>query len=196
MFGGLGNDSFVVNHIGDVVTEFLNEGTDNINSSVTYTLPVNVENLTLTGSLAVNGAGNSQANTIVGNAGNNQLVGNAGSDRLDGKAGTNLLTGGAGKDIFKFTTSGHIDTITDFIPVDDTIQLENAIFTTLTTTGTLTADKFRTGTQALDANDFIIYNNATGAIFYDADGSGIGAAIQIAIVGTALSITNADFVVI
>ncbi len=57
MIGGLGNDTFVVNNVGDGSTEFLNEGTDKINSNITYTLPANVENLTLTGILAINGTG-------------------------------------------------------------------------------------------------------------------------------------------
>jgi|CXWL01.1.fsa_nt_gi Ca2+-binding RTX toxin-like protein len=195
LIGGLGNDIFTVNHVGDVVIEYLNEGTDKVNSNVTYTLPANTENLTLTGVLAINGAGNDLANTLTGNAANNQLDGGAGNDILNGGIGTNSLTGGAGKDIFKFTTTGHIDTITDFVVVDDTVKLENAVYTALTTTGKLAADQFRIGTQALDSNDFIVYNNATGALLYDADGSGAGAAVQIATVGVGLSMTHADIVV-
>ncbi len=196
MIGGLGNDSYVVDNTADVIIEYPAEGSDKVSSSATYALPANVESLTLTGSAAINGTGNSQANTLTGNSGNNLLSGGGGNDKLDGKAGANTLTGGAGKDTFKFTTTGHIDTITDFAVIDDTIQLENAAFTALTATGTLTADKFRIGTQALDANDFVIYNNVTGAILYDADGSGAGAAVQVATVGTGLAMTNADFVVI
>ena len=194
--GKLGNDSYVVDNIGDTIAENLNEGTDKVNSKVTYTLPENVENLTLTGSAAVSGTGNSQANTLTGNSGNNVLNGGAGNDKLDGKTGTNTLTGGAGKDIFKLTASNHTDNITDFVVIDDTIQLENAVFKSLTTTGTLAPSQFRIGAQALDANDFVIYNNATGAISYDADGNGAGAASQIATVGIALTMTNADFAVI
>ncbi len=70
-----------------------------------------------------------------------------------------MLTGGIGNDIFRFTTTGQIDTITDFNVVNDTIQLENAIFTVLTATGTLAAGRFRIGANALDANDNVIYNN-------------------------------------
>ena len=79
---------------------------------------------------------------------------------------------------------------------NDTFQLENAAFTALTTTGTLAAGQFRVGTQALDANDFIIYNNVTGALLYDANGNGAGAAVQIATIGVGLAMTNADIVVI
>ena len=196
MVGGLGDDIFVVSQTGDIVTEKPGEGADKINSSVAYTLPVNVENLTLTGVLAINGTGNGQANKITGNSANNQLVGGAGNDTLDGSTGTNHLTGGTGNDIFKFTTTGHVDTIADYNVANDTIQLENAVFTALTTTGTLAASRFRIGTQAVDADDFIIYNNATGALLYDANGNGAGAAVQIAMVGTGLAMTNADLVVI
>jgi Ca2+-binding RTX toxin-like protein len=91
---------------------------------------------------------------------------------------------------------GHIDTITDFVVVDDTIKLEGAVYTALTMTGKLAADQFRIDTQALDSNDFIVYNNATGALLYDADGSGAGAAVQIATIGVGLSMTHADIVVI
>ena len=119
-----------------------------------------------------------------------------GDDTLDGGLGNNMLTGGTGNDVFKFTTLGHIDTITDYNVANDTIQLENAVFTALTTTGTLAAGQFRIGTQAVDANDFIIYNNATGALLYDANGSGAGAAVQIATIGVGLAMTNAEFVII
>lgn len=196
MIGGLGNDSFVVNVVGDVVTENLNEGTDTVNSSVTYTLPANVENLTLTGASPINGTGNGLVNTITGNAANNQLNGGAGNDTINGGIGIDSLTGGIGNDIFRFTTTGQIDTVTDYNVANDTIQLENAVFTKLTTTGTLAAAQFRIGAQAADSNDFIVYNNITGALSYDANGNGVGAMVTIAMIGAGLNMTNADIVVI
>lgn len=196
MIGGLGNDSFVVNVVGDVVTENLNEGTDTVNSSVTYTLSANVENLTLTGASPINGTGNGLVNTITGNAANNQLNGGAGNDTINGGIGIDSLTGGIGNDIFRFTTTGQIDTVTDYNVANDTIQLENAIFTKLTTTGTLAAAQFRIGAQAADSNDFIVYNNITGALSYDANGNGVGAMVTIAMIGVGLNMTNADIVVI
>ena len=196
MVGGLGFDNYVVDNVDDTISENSSEGTDKVSSSVTYTLPANVENLLLTNASAINGTGNGLANSITGNSADNQLNGGGGNDILDGGTGTNTLTGGAGTDIFRFTTPGHMDTITDYNVAADTIQLENAVFTALTGTGVLAAGRFRVGAQALDANDFIIYNDATGALLYDADGNGAGAAVQIATLGAGLGMTNADIVVI
>ncbi len=196
LIGGLGNDFYNVDNEADTIIENINEGTDKVSSSVTYTLSANVENLILRDASAINGTGNDLANSITGNTASNQLDGGAGNDIFDGGAGADMLTGGIGKDIFKLTSSGHIDTITDFIVVDDTIQLENAVFTSLTTTGTLAFDQFVSGVQALDTNDFIIYNNVTGSLLYDADGSGVGSAVKIAAIGVGLAMTNADIVVI
>jgi len=196
LLGELGNDTYTVDNAGDNVTESVNAGTDKINSSVTYTISANVENLTLTGTLAINGIGNDLNNTITGNSAANQLSGGVGDDTLEGKLGNDILTGGAGKDSFNLTTSGNIDTIADFVVVDDTIRLENAVFTKLTATGTLAASRFKIGTQAMDADDYIIYNNVTGALYYDSNGNGTGAAVQIATIGVGLSLTNADFLVI
>ena len=196
LIGGLGNDTYTVDNAGDVVTENLGEGTDKINSSVTYVLSANVENLTLTGAAAINGTGNDLANVIIGNTAANQLDGGAGNDTLDGGLGNNVLTGGAGNDSFRFTTTGHVDSITDYNVANDTVRLENAVFTTLTTTGTLAVNNFKIGAAAADADDFIIYNNTTGALLYDADGSGLGAAVQIASLTGGLAMTNVEFVVI
>ena len=185
----------MVNTTLDVVTEAASEGTDTVQTFTTWTLGANLENLILKGTGAINGAGNNLNNTITGNTGNNILKGNAGNDKLIGGAGVDKLTGGTGKDLFLFNNLSGIDTITDYSVTDDTIQLENAVFTTLITTGALAANQFVFGT-AVDSNDHIIYNKTSGALFYDADGNGSTASVQIALIGINLALTSAEFVVI
>jgi Ca2+-binding RTX toxin-like protein len=111
--GGLGDDTYVVNSTGDIVTENANEGVDTVRSSITYTLGSNVENLTLTGTTAINGTGNSLDNVLTGNGANNTLTGNAGADTLDGGAGNDTLNGGAGNDSYLFNRGYGQDTVSD-----------------------------------------------------------------------------------
>jgi Ca2+-binding RTX toxin-like protein/ribosomal 50S subunit-recycling heat shock protein len=107
--GGSGDDVYTVNHVGDVVIEGSNAGVDKVNASVSYTLGANVENLTLTGTAAINGTGNTVNNVMMGNAANNTLDGDAGNDILDGGAGVDTLQGGLGDDTYV------VDTTTDVI---------------------------------------------------------------------------------
>jgi Ca2+-binding RTX toxin-like protein len=138
---------------------------------------------------------------LTGNAAANVIKGLNGTDQINGGGGSDTLAGGTGKDVFVFSAAlgaSNVDTITDFSPIDDTIQLENSIFAALTNTGTPSSSYFRanaTGT-AQDANDFIVYETGTGKLFYDADGSGAGVAIQFAVLAGHPAITDADFVVI
>ncbi|GCL41585.1 nucleoside hydrolase [Dolichospermum planctonicum] len=149
LIGGVGNDTYIVDNILDVVTEALNGGTDLVQSSVTYTLSANVENLTLTGTTAINGTGNSLNNTITGNSGNNTLNGDTGNDTLIGGVGNDSLVGGIGNDTYNFvitTTSLGTDTITEAVSGgQDTIDF----------TGTTAAIRLNLGittTQTLVAN--------------------------------------------
>jgi hypothetical protein len=128
------------------------------------------------------GAGN---DILWGELGNDTLLGGIGLDTLIGGLGNDILTGGEGNDFFLFNTAigaQNIDTITDFMSGDQ-IQLSKAIFKTLTN-GAVTEAQFYLGTAAHDATDRIIYDQSTGVLLYDADGTGVKAAVQIAIIGS------------
>lgn len=109
--GGAGDDTYLVDSTLDVVTDNAGEGTDTVQSSVTWTLGTNTENLTLTGAAVINGTGNALANQLVGNSAANTLTGNAGDDTLKGAAGTDSLIGGAGND--SYTGGAGADVLTD-----------------------------------------------------------------------------------
>lgn len=96
--GGAGHDLYGVDHPDDGLLEYAGEGIDTVESSVSFTLPAEVENLVLLGGGALEGGGNAAANLIRGNAGANRLAGEAGDDRLEGGAGEDCLLGGGGDD--------------------------------------------------------------------------------------------------
>lgn len=138
--GGSGNDVYIVNNSGDVVTEYSNAGTDLVKSSVSRTLGANQENLTLTGTAAINATGNTQNNILAGNNAANKLFGGLGADKLLGNGaadrlfgqngndtliggtGNDLLVGGKGKDIL---TGGTGNDTFDFNTVSETLAGTN-----------------------------------------------------------------------
>jgi len=186
MKGGAGDDSYLVDNAGDRAIEVAAEGVDLVTSSVNFTLGANVENLTLSGTAALAGAGNELANTIVGNSGAN---------RLDGRAGNDTLTGAAGNDIYAFTTAlgaTNVDTITGFVSGADRIELSKSIFSALDP-GVLAATAFVQAAAASTVNQHIIYNSTTGLVFYDADGSGAGAAVAFAQLTPSQALAASDF---
>ena len=99
----------------DVVTENAAEGADTVRSAVAWTLAANLENLTLTGTAAVNGTGNANANTLIGNAGANLLTGAEGNDIYDGGAGNDAFTDSSvsSSDTYRWGLGMALDTITD-----------------------------------------------------------------------------------
>ncbi len=207
LVGGNGNDPYVVDNVGDQVIESSAAGgTDWVQASVSYVLATNVENLTLTGTAAINGTGNTLANLLLGNAANNVLNGGSGNDTLVGGNGNDVLYGGAGSDVFVFNftpnATSNVDTIGDFQTGVDKMQLSKAIFLALGASGTsLEKGQFWSGAGVVkghDADDRIVYNTTTGVLYYDADGSASTAAVQIALIGskTHSSLQFLDFQVI
>jgi Ca2+-binding RTX toxin-like protein len=212
MVGGIGNDLYYVDNASDLVVEVAGLGSsDAILSSVSYINKIGVERLYLTGTanlvaVGVNAqndiiSGNSGNNVINGLTGNDTLAGGIGNDTLIGGVGLDVLIGGAGNDIFRFDTAPNAttnrDAITDFVAVNDTIYLENAVFAGLgLTTGALAAGKFNFGTAATQADDRIIYNSATGVLIYDADGVGGAAGIHFATLTGHPPISALDFFVV
>lgn len=205
MIGGNGNDSYVVDNNGDVVTEAAASGIDVVKSEISYTLGSNLENLTLVKG-AISGTGNGAANVIMGNpnanllkglGGDDIISGGTGNDRIYGGAGNDTLTGGTGADRFDLNSalnaSTNVDTIIDFVVVDDTVMLNRGIFSGISADGVLNAAAFCAGTTAADATDRIVYDSATGNIFYDADGNGGDLQVLIAKVGVNTALTNLDF---
>jgi Ca2+-binding RTX toxin-like protein len=197
MQGGFGDDTYVVDDLNDVVVEKSNRGHDRVEASVTFSLGGQYgEDLTLTGSGATKAVGNSLANLLTGNDAANRLLGDAGDDHLHGGLGSDTLMGGTGLDSFWFETAlgkTNVDKILDFTAADDTIRLDRSIFTEAGAAGTLAESAFVMGTKAGDADDRIVYDQATGNIFYDADGSGLGAAVLFAQVTAGTTLTYQDF---
>lgn len=216
MEGGLGNDTYYVDSIYDRVFEadafdaVKNKdigGVDTVRASIDYSLsvsgpsttpfggaseiPNHIENLTLDGTANLSATGNALDNRIVGNAGNNVIDGGFGADRL---------TGGAGADAFAFskTTVGAIDIITDFAPGIDHIELLRGNYGALINhaAGALAYSELALGAKATTADQHLIYNAATGALFYDADGSGAQVQVRIAVLLGHPDLHASDIVVI
>jgi Ca2+-binding RTX toxin-like protein len=182
LIGGTGNDTYVVDNVSDTITEALNAGIDTVQSSVTYTLAAHVENLTLTGSAAIHGTGNTLNNVITGNSGNNILDGGTGADSLIGGTGSDLLYGGADsvRDVFIFNSiaeskTGSIrDKVYDFRTTVDDLDLRgidantrvsgNQEFSFSTTTAKANSVWYKTAN--LDGNtktkEIIVYGDVNG----------------------------------
>lgn len=178
--GGAGTDtaSFAGASSGVVVSLAIKSAQDTVGAGVD-TL-VAIENL----------KGTSQTDVLTGNSADNVLAGREGND---------ILTGGAGKDRFVLDTkpnaTSNVTRITDFNVADDTIVLENAVFPAFTVIGIMTASAFFIGGQAHDSDDRIIYDKASGGLFYDQDGSAAEASIKIGDLSAGLSLTTQNFTI-
>jgi len=135
---GLGGDDTYYISTGDVVVEAAAAGTDTVYSDITYTLVANVENLTLTGSAALNGTGNTLNNVLTGNTGNNILDGSTGTDTMIGGLGDDTYFIDVGTDVVTELASQGLDTVVSTVSYTLGANVENL-------TGTAVASLTLTG---------------------------------------------------
>ncbi len=214
--GGAGDDTYLIASSTASIKEIANAGRDHVITTLaSYSLTSHLEDLTFTGAATTRfyGYGNELANTITagdaadfvfGYAGDDQLIGGAGADYLDGGndddllvggSGNDLLIGGSGADTFRFDTAlglSNIDTITDFASGSDRIELDRSVFGALDA-GALAEMAFETGAAATSVDTRIIYDPATGQVYYDADGSGAGDMVLFAVLNPGAALTASDF---
>jgi serralysin len=207
MFGGSGDDTYYVDNAGDVVSEETvagadDGGTDHVNSSVSFTLGAFLENLTLTGSAAINATGNNLANVLVGNSAANVLTGGLGQD---------TLTGGAGADTFMFgpADATSSDNVLDFTAEDHVginaadygLSLGNGLV--LDGSGTLVLDPAYFATVSgsstvqgtASGHGQFVFNTTTLKLMWDADGAGPSAGITLAAFNSGTSLNAASFAI-
>jgi hypothetical protein len=148
-------------------------------------------------------AGSSQDDVLSGLAGKDLLFGSGGNDSLTGGTGNDLLVGGLGRDTFVFAESGaaNADTLLDFQAGIDSIQLAVSAFAAAEANpdGTLKANNFAAQANATTANQHILFDPATGSLFYDADGSGAGAKVLVAqfeLAGLTGTLSATDFKIV
>lgn len=192
LIGLRGNDLYAVGDSRIVIEENTGEGDDTVVTSVSYTLGAGVSIEVL----AAQDRASSTGLMLVGNALGQTIAGTAGADTLNGGGGTDALIGGGGNDRFDFTVTlgnGNLAGITDFAAVDR-IGLSSVIFSGVG--ASLDQSEFITGLAASTAEQRIVYNQAKGQLFYDADGNGAGMAVLFAQLTPGTALANTSFEVI
>ena len=129
LVGGTGNDTYIIDDVGDIIVENAASGTDAVRSSLSYVLGDNLENLTLTGTAAINATGNSLNNALVGNAGDNTLDGGAGNDAMSGGAGNDIYIVDSASDTVTEAANAGIDTIYASVTEVLANNVENLVLT-------------------------------------------------------------------
>ena len=191
MKGGAGNDTYYVDSVGDTISD--SSATDTVISSISWTLGSNLENLTLTGTDALTGIGNTLNNTIIGSAGNNVL---------DGLGGMDILTGGAGADVFRFSTKPNFgaftaDHITDFKGSEgDLLQISKSAFglASNATASLTTVNSASALTTALGSTTTFVYDSSNGNLYWNQNGnkSGFGTGGIFAVLDNKSALTSSN----
>ncbi len=197
--GNGGDDLYLVDHAGDRVLEDVGRGDDTIWTHVSYKLLAGQEIEKIWASNSKD-AGNIN---LSGNEFGQEISGNDAVNRIDGGLGKDRLAGGDGADTFVFSTklgSHNVDHLADFGAKDpdgfrDTIELSKLIFSALAP-GRLAESAFKVIDHArVDADDRILYKQATGEVFYDADGSGKAGAQLFAVIDSKVDLKAGDFLI-
>ncbi|MEH1803303.1 MAG: calcium-binding protein [Nostoc sp.] len=193
--GGTGSDYLEVNY-GSYTTKGITStfnATTNQGSITTGTNQVSYKNIQ-----ELNIGGTVYADNIVGGNSGDVLFGYNGNDLLTGGKGNDALYGGNGTDTFAFSNYNEgIDTLADFDTTDEVIQVSAAGFGGSLAVGTLSADKLTIGSAASAITQRFIYDDITGALFFDQDGSaGAFTQVQFAQLSSGLSLRASNFVVI
>jgi Ca2+-binding RTX toxin-like protein len=201
LYGSTGSDLYTIDTSNVRIVEEVDGGRDSVHSTADFNLGgQNVENLKLTGLVADTALGNSLENVVCGNRIDNVIDGRGGDDTVTGWNGDDTVSGGSGDDLFRFMTAPNaefnVDRITDFVSADDRIGIQNRVFAGMGEEGAMDASQFRLGTKALDGSDRIVYDRASGDMFYDADGSGGAQAILFAQFDAGTAISLGDMFVI
>ena len=144
--------------------------------------------------------GSTYASSLTGSTGNDNIQGGNGNDTINGGLGNDTLTGGLGQDRFVFnsaiTGGNNVDVITDFNPVNDSLQLSSAVFSGLAVSnGQLAASAFALDTATGSAAQ-VVYDSHTGALYYDSNGSGAGGSTQFAVLQGAPNLTEKQIFVV
>lgn len=227
LVGDLGDDVYKVDQQGDQIRDAINGGFDIVLASSSYSLArdAEIEVLKLedpASQAAYNLDGSDTSNTITGNAGANLLkgyggqdliqagsgsdtiYGGTGNDTLFGGSGADRLYGEGGRDTFVFdaaASTSNVDRIYKYNVKDDTIWLDNSVFTklgkgSLSKPQKLKSSMFALDSKAKDSSDRIVYDKKAGALYYDKDGTGSAAKVKIATLDKKLKLSYHDFFVI